>query len=700
MVKGKIWLPVLLLVLLAAAPLAASDRIRIMADSGHYGGASALAWWSGKLFTGGRDGMIRIWDSDTNRMTDRILVSHMEVRKIAVNPIYPHIAILETDNIATFRISVWDWIEKKRLFEVSLRDMPIFLDYSSRGNFLYYTVTDWNSITFLNSRTGRKLPYLDRGFGIVSFATVSATEQTIMTYNPSGLISYWDINSGEEKAQLRTLPEVTAISLSSNKRYMAGSFEGKLVFIDLTNGNIVATKDLPNITHTAIHPETGDIACFTSDRSGNRSLSLWEYRYGILVRKLFQPGELPPAITDLVFSPRMLYATDLSGTISGFNVESGYRIVYPYRPLLPVDSLDGIGERLFLGSARSIVEMISDALRPYGQRSGSVPYLRDIMYDNPLGVSPGVIARDDGRLLLWNRNDQRGKLLLFDPETRRTVSTYEDFTFPLLSVQIREGKIYTLERNGGIQVLDVSTLRREFAYTAIGIQAVTPIDEKTVIAGKSGTIRFGEPLVRINTVTGETVPIRDSNDVTFRLDYDQRRGRLFSLGLETRKDGIYTILKVHEGGQLFDRVVAVASFRGEDIEAGMAYDPDNGFLFTSLGMEGVQRWDGRKLTEFQRNDHIPRKLFLHNNLLFAANSDSTVTVWDVHSGDIVLDFYLYEDLNWVAVLPEGRFAASDGALRYISAYRGSLPYKGTLESLRLNLARDSVLLSGNDYLQH
>ena len=56
-----------------------------------------------------------------------------------------------------------------------------------------------------------------------------------------------------------------------------------------------------------------------------------------------------------------------------------------------------------------------------------------------------------------------------------------------------------------------------------------------------------------------------------------------------------------------------------------------------------------RITELEKSSHIPRELFISKDLLLSLNHDSSVTVWDRYNQKILLEFYLFDDLSWIAL---------------------------------------------------
>lgn len=670
---------------------AAPPDVTIAVNSGHTDTVYSLAHQTAGrfLFSGGSDGTVRIWDAEERMIVDTVHVTPFEIRKIAVNPVRPQFAVLETDGSAVFRVSAWDWEQKKQLFVFELDEFPLYLGYSPKGSFLVYSETDWNSLTFLESISGRRLPYLRQGFGIVSFLTISDSESTIITYNPVGTITYWDLKSGEQRYQFRTLPNLRAMSVNSTKRYMAATDGRRLVYVDLTRDNRYAEAELANISLTAVHPDTGRILCYSTDPiTGEPEISLWEYSGGFLIRQSLDVAVSTGAVKDFAFAGSAIYTASQNGSIWKIYPATGWGLEFPSDRLSEITGLAFSGSSMHLSTADSILTFDSDFFS--GSGSGRTPeaeYFTSSVQPNPLGRAAAIEITSEDTALLWSVDDQPGSIVSFTLSSGELgQETVGRFTYPIATLVMDRDRILVLEKNGRCRILDGSTLTTRFEYSSLAVQSIASVSDRSLLLGRSSVGQIGVPLLHIDTVTGETVPVYDSNLMVFRLAADTGNERVFSLGLENRGGTQYTVLKVHRGAA-FERSTTILSYRGEDLSSNMVYDSGTGSLYTTLGMDGVRKWNGSSLTMFEKTNHIPRRLFLGNGFLYAINRDKTVSMWDMKNGRHVLDFYLFEDQHWAAVFPDGTFFSSDGAVRHLLAYEDFSPIPGGVSARRLTLDR-------------
>ncbi|MDC7125089.1 MAG: hypothetical protein PQJ46_05960, partial [Spirochaetales bacterium] len=200
------------------------DTPRFLINNSHTNSISAIEYseLSNTLVTAGNDGKLKVWGLPDGKLEYQLQASYTQIRKMAISQSGSYAAIISSDGINVVELSVWNWKTGKKLFSKRLKEVPLFITFSPKGTFLVYGKTDWNSLVFLNAKTGSKRYPIREGFGIVSSAFISNSEKTLLTYNSSGSIQYWDLKNGKRKTKIPTTPDLKNISFTSSGRYMTG----------------------------------------------------------------------------------------------------------------------------------------------------------------------------------------------------------------------------------------------------------------------------------------------------------------------------------------------------------------------------------------------------------------------------------------------------------------------------------------------
>ncbi|MFW5747484.1 MAG: hypothetical protein ACOCX6_01680, partial [bacterium] len=97
------------------APDLHAQEVRVVINTGHTGRVNSIAYHDSDslLFSGGADGTLRVWDTETEKLVYLLQITHNPIEKIFLNPEAPQVGIIEKDGISSHRLSVWNWQTKE-----------------------------------------------------------------------------------------------------------------------------------------------------------------------------------------------------------------------------------------------------------------------------------------------------------------------------------------------------------------------------------------------------------------------------------------------------------------------------------------------------------------------------------------------------------------------------------------------------------
>jgi hypothetical protein len=618
----------------------------------HFGEVTDLVYDAnrGLLFSAGADGTVRIWNADEKKLLQVVRVSHRPVRQLAVHPTRSHIAVLVGDELQVDSLEVWDWENQRRLFAVQADKQLMYFAYSPQGNYLFYSQADYKSLTALNPRTGRVLPYMGRGFGIVSYFVVARNEGNIMTYQPSGFITYWDIRTGRTVKQVRAPANLEVMCISPNNRYLAASTDRDLLVVDLLSGEIVDSLRVAGIVDLAFSPEGNEIAGIVEGASA-RTVKRWYFGGQYLIGLTSAYEGRFPSLNCLVYGDQDLYLASGNGSIwrVGRDAEVG---------LIVSDRRSGVSDIAFSGSTLAIatterISIIDSEFLLPSYEIGEDVAVRESRFRNPFASGIGMAYLDARRLLLWRKGGQEGELAVLNTWYGGIQQLPASFTSPIRQVWVSEQGIVVVEESGRCRILDPATFSTTFEYNAPGMNKLIFTFGDTLIGAKTSLSSFSGPLLQINRRTGETVPIQDPSLFVYDILYSgaERGSDLYTLGVEQGSTQVRTVVRVHTGFA-FERSRVLKTFDGEDPGATLAGD-DGGQLFTSLGYETVTVFRGGQAGVMEPSGQVPRRLYVHNGKVFSLNRDYSISVWEIRSRRLLLTIHLFDDGTWAAVRPDG-----------------------------------------------
>ncbi len=617
------------------------------------------------LFSAGDDGTLRVWNTRTQQLLHKLQISHLPIVKIAVHPNKPHVALIETDRINTFHLSVWNYSTGEELFSHKIEETPLFLRYSPQGTYLIYSRTDWKSLTFLYADSGQVAPVLDEGFGIISNVFLSQSEKTLLTYNSSGSIRYWNMEDGTQKTSpISTIGDLTHTQFSKSGVYMLGLKENTLYLVNLVNGRIEAREEFQRIFDYSLNPETNVVSLYILEESRPRFIS-----FRVEQNSFLFPVQESTAAPDDISPPLQLLGSTLyfckeEGSIFSQSVYSSKPKLFSKSVIKKVSDIGFSGDSIFLSAQQTIVALTSDVFSPDTKRSyhsSDFSFFTD-RYENPLKENSGIINIYGNRFVLYPKSETQNELYLFKNNRFELLET--ELESPVQAARTYKNNILLLEQSGTLRIIDPIEDEELFSYSSFGLQGVTEAYDDNIIVARNKNELINTTLLSVNPETSETVPIPDRNLLTFSLGYDRTTRSLYSLGFEERKGSIRTVLKQHQGNN-YSRVSTLLSYPGEDNEATLAIDKETSRVFTSLGYGDVHMftWDG--FTTLEKVEHIPRKLYTHGELLYSLNGDSSISVWDIQHGKLIMTLYLFENSSWAITFSDGSFYATKDAEQWI-----------------------------------
>ena len=243
--------------------------VRSVVNSGHVGSVRDLQYDDRRnlLFSAGDDGTVRIWEPDGS-LVSKLQVTQLTAASIAVSPTTSEVAVVVTDGTGSYFLSVWDWEKERQLFQVPLKEQPLFLRFSGVGTYLLYGGSSWQSLRVLLASDGTPVQFRPEGFGIVGFAEVSRSEKTIMTYLVSGRLVYWDLSTGEQTLDLPCTPYLSSIRISSDLRYLVGSTGHEIVLVDTLTGAAKSRAAVESAASLDISPQGTRLPAFPGRTGG------------------------------------------------------------------------------------------------------------------------------------------------------------------------------------------------------------------------------------------------------------------------------------------------------------------------------------------------------------------------------------------------------------------------------------------------
>ena len=643
------------------------DEVGVL-QNGHNGPILSMAKDDDRnlLFTGGKDGTIRVWTGNPLIQLRKIQISHLPILSIAVDSKKGRIGVVESNGLTQHFLSVWDWETGLRKFHIPLKEFPLFMQFSPQGTFIGLGKPTWQSLTLYDAETGEPLPYLQEGFGIVNFFLVSSTENTLLSYSPaSGTLIYWNLREGTRKSTIRTVMDLKNLRILTDRH--AVGFDNRTVYlIDLVTGETLSKAEYPGIT--GILPDTSREELFTLSSGSEESfLCLWKYHLPyqagdrgtlFLVQEKFHI--LPPNVTQAVLWENRILVGFPDGTIGGYQTNNPFPTIEGKQIVEPITDLQVQHGQMVITSRKDAWIFPASFLEAQQLTPSSLTPSTVKRFDNPYGRPLGILAGRDSELLLYTKDPLAGGVLArLDLGSSQGIQTVKTFSLPLLGVWPSAKGYYTLEKGGSITRFQIDTFTEDFHIPAGDIQSLLPLDENTLLLGKNAIGHYGNPLILLEMTTRETIPIQIPGVfIAFKLTIQPDTDKVFVLALrQGREKETETVLYLSDRNSL-EQFKPIAILRSEDLEADITFDYNTGELLTTLGTGSIRRWDGSLWKSLEPHNSLASSIRTYDHFIFCINKDGTASIWDGRTGAYWGDIVLFQEGGWIVLRKDGKVIGS------------------------------------------
>ncbi|WP_037544797.1 WD40 repeat domain-containing protein [Spirochaeta lutea] len=614
----------------------------LMPNSGHNSAVLTLSSPNLSPFAASmaQDGSILIWNVQENTLADRLFVMEDRPSFLVVHPQRPELFFVARGSDNGYRIEAWNWENHQKLFTKPIPELPLSIAYSPNGTRIVATYPRWDSIGLYNASNGREIRQMTSGYGIVDFASISSSGANMLSYRSSaGEFIYHRIATNEVLAEVKTLRNLRYLNLFPNKRFAVGILNDSLVTLDTVDGS---TKSRLAIPRLQIAFPLSDTLVGAIIKEDDRYFIRW-----ISVSN----GSLTPAATPrlsrieqangiFTVAQDRLIAGLTTGGIASLSPEESVQIAVK-RPAA-INSFARAGGQLFIGSPQGVFFL--DETQILSQlRDRQAQLLQYQKVDLPFsGGIPRMFSLSENDILLWNASSaSRIWRLSYQEDTTPSISAITGVhSKTITNLGVEDQFIIVFFRDGSLEVYDRDNYSRILSYSTIGLQDAIIINNDTLLVGKTLTSGFNSSLLAINLFTQETSVVQSQDKVIFDLQSTTDGSEYFTHSISQNSDNQDSTLLRRSHPTLAFRNSILSRYSGEDTGASMAYD--SGVLFSSLGMDQLISWDGRRIMRFEKTRRLPRSIMPLEGYVAAINSDGTLSVWNTRTRQFYAELVLLE----------------------------------------------------------
>ena len=676
--------PVAVLILTLCGAVAFGQP-RYVIQSGHTGSISSLQFQesSHSLITAGVDGVVKVWNVEKLNALDSASIAPRNIQLLSVHPhrsVYAAVFAEEGE----YTLVVRDWSRQEELYRLSFSQKPLLVSFSPRGTYLAVCLENWRSLHLYEADDGRPLDAFGDGFGIVSFIAFSTKETTVMTYQPSGKISYWETATGKKVSELRAQGGLLPVTLAGNKVHLLCAARNGIVFLDVVSGKTVQRLDIPGLVLSAGDVRGDRLALFSNRRGERETVGLYAIENGRL-KDIFS-NTLPEtsSFSALLATENSVFAGNARGEVYLIFRNNAVKVIQ--NNLQAVSDLALNDETLALGAARSLFVFKSGFFNGGQEPDAAETALTYRTYSNPYGDVPVGMLFDQQQagLIIWKKSGVPGALSLLDPVSFRVARHINPFPADPVKCVAAGDRLVTVTREGSCSVIDTTAGNTLFQPMAKGINAAVFISPTRLICGKSRLTSYESSLAVIKSDTGETTFLPETADIVYELAYNQTRETLYYIGVEKQGGRIATVVKSRSGKDLKDSRT-LFSKPGRFFNSVLAGGQTDGRLYFSLEENVVYVWDGEQLGTIESSTRPVKKLYAYPRVLYALNADNSITAWSRANGMILFSLYLFKNMSWLMVTRDGRYLSQGDVASFVKVYEGGPEPRGLPEQYQLKV---------------
>ncbi|MDR2757891.1 MAG: WD40 repeat domain-containing protein [Spirochaetaceae bacterium] len=611
----------------------ASDVLPV---NGHKGPVNVLLYdHQGRILSAGADGFLGIWDISANAAVEHFQLSPFSIISMVLRPNKPEIALIEWSESGLYRISAWNYETKKNLFIRFFKEPLSYINYSGGGNFLIVIDNNRTGAFFINAETGDDISSPLSIRGTVTFAATGRSERTMIAYLPSGSLSYWELESGNEIRRLPVPPNILSPVLMGNNNFFAGFDSGGLVIVNALSGDIIARE--PSLLPGILVPEASEtlqLLCFSADRVYYFSLT----SKGALERVKSLTVSIPEKVTSVLSAGKIPVLGGADGKIRSFDSQGRLKVMTAADQLTLRDAAVSGGVLAFIGEVNNLGFLPLDYTAIKDR--GVIQFETARNYTN-ITPEPEVNPGKPGKFIFWRSDGDFDSPMVKNvpvsamdtlppdvpPQTDEPARASVTRREPLLSVSMLADQVLSLDTNGNITVTSLDAGNSIFSFSSQGALDAAFLDPGNIIIGRSAG-SGGTPFLKVNLLSGETVPLAYPVGIGARV-YRGLTGTIYggvaALVSGTVKNGIIKLDVLRP-----DRSMLLTEYQGEDTGFDMA--ECNGALASTLGKEwAVIHRDGAAVP-FERTSGLPIKLIGGINYFLAIDREGSITWYDPESG--------------------------------------------------------------------
>ena len=604
-----------------------------------------------KIITAAEDGFIVFWDSEMNVSSDRFQLTPYSIRSMVKHPLRNEICIIDQ-----YMVSVWDFIDKKKLFSLHSQNPITYINYSASGNYIIVADFNNNPLTILDSLSGEVISVIEISEGISRLSVTGRNERTMMVYQSKhddfsltdelgyeGQILYINTDSKSVLNRLNAPSDLLNPVIFGSNRYIAGINIDGLIVADTTTGKIIDNVDDIGIDSFLCPADEGFyclsvtganifLSNYVLDADGRLALNN--------TLRLFTETQREISISTVYFndSNKTIFLGSKEGEL--FKIDTHGRIIslsYNFQKRITEIAVSK-NTIAFLTENNELGFLPLD----FTKGNAGLHLERKNPYTN---ITPLISDYEDkDRFIIWQKGNIRAvpQIIHSDHFIETTRLNFLTGRFPLRSVLSVNNTLLILDSGGNISLYKNLSDRASFSFSAVGIiDAALSLNESHLVLSRS-VMRGNSPFQFVNINTSETISVTYPSEAGVMV-FPLNKGTIIAAAV-SRTDNIIltTIFNLTAAS-----AIPIFEYPGEAVYISAA--ESDGITAVACSGEGAfiisdenEIFNRERFVFFERTSALPVKLLGTPDFFISLDSEGSIAWHDRETGKILSVYKLYD----------------------------------------------------------
>lgn len=629
-----------------------ADAPEIVVQTGHLKQVNAVALSPDGRFavSGGRDGMIKLWDVGSGKEIRTFKGNNEEVSCIAISP-DSRFAVIGNE-MYSHNVQLWD-ISTGKLVRTFLgwQERVTSVAFSPDGQLII--AAGGQIVKVWRTETGEEVRTFSGHTAELRAVAISRDGRYVVSGGNDKMVKIWELESGKN---IRTLSghtdNIEALSISPDGRFIiSGSFNDNPRMWDMNTGSMLKTFDRGGVLSLAISPD-GKTVIF----GGEPDIEVWNITRGKKIETL--KGGEPGWVRSLCFSQdgKFILSGGDDTCVKLWNRDSGKKI------------WSSEGESQVASAAIS-----SDGGKLIAGMASGRLYIRDLFTGKQIqtikqsvGVNCVTIGSEGKKSFAggWDFKDRRTCVKQWDTSTAKELAEFHQDGGAWVNnlALTSDGNNLLWSVRADLILSDIATGQKIRSFNNAGqyeIRGINTFGKYAITADDSDDSHL------LNIETGEAVYSFKGYHATLCHDNhklllmgqeaeDQLTIKLWDI--DSKRDisslSVYYPMKVTLGKDFFKtRGIRSLTISPDDRLALWCYDNE-------LHLWNIA--EGKEIFLFSgHTSQITSIGFSPNGkIAYSASLDGSTRLWNTETGKEMVRFYSFKDGEWLTITPGGYFDAS------------------------------------------